>query len=201
MTNALAITYSDAARREIPMKLAGCSRWTNVVRFLVLLGLLILATACKDQDLVFKPDFSINLFYPGPKWPNVKKLGKVEQDVYQRYGKPQAFRVLWPPNGDIRQRSDLEEAFAKQPKVIPPYSWVYPQQGIEIVFRGQGYEEQPLSDKVRLVLKYGDPEDVKELSSGIVQWTYYSVGKMIKLRAGRVVEVKEFPPMGRFIKN
>lgn len=183
------------------MKLVTYRRWTYVARGLCLLGFAALTIACKDQDLVFKPDFSINLFYPGPKWPNEKKLTKVERDVYERYGKPQAFRVLWPPNGDIRQRSDLEEAFAKQPKVMPPYSWVYPQQGIEIVFRGQGYEEQPLSDKVRLVLKYGDPEDVKDLSGGVIQWTYYSAGKMIKLRGGRIVEVKEFPPMGRFIKN
>jgi hypothetical protein len=158
--------------------------------------------ACKnDQDFTFKQDFTVNFFYPGPKWPNVKKMTKVEQEVYQRFGRPAAFRILWPPNGDIRLRSELEDAFAKKPKVMPAYSWVYPALGKEIIFRGDAYEEQPLTDKVRLVLKYGDPEDVKDLSSGVVQWTYYSAGKMIKLRQGRIVEVKEFPAMGRFIKN
>ncbi|MGC8841421.1 MAG: hypothetical protein ACP5QZ_08215 [Candidatus Sumerlaeaceae bacterium] len=173
---------------------------TSKLVIVLLAGMLLLA-GCKDQDFSFKPDFSVNLFFPGPKWPNTKKLTKVESDVYERYGRPAAFRVLWPPNGDIKLRSELEDVFAKQPKVLPPYSWVYPSLGKEIVFRGQAYEERPLSDKVRLILKYGDPEDVKELSSGVVQWTYYSAGKMLKLREGRIVEEKEFPAMGRFLKN
>lgn len=173
---------------------------------LVLVGAVLVAsillTACKkDQDFAFKQDFSINLFYPGPKWPDRKKLKPVERDVYERYGRPAAFRILWPPSGDIRRRSDLEDAFAKAPKIIPPYSWVYPSLGKEIVFRGQAYEELPLTDKVRLVLRYGDPEDVKELSSGVEQWTYYSAGKIYKIRSGRIIEEKEFPAMGRFIKN
>ncbi len=170
-------------------------------RFVVLLAASLILAGCKDQDFVFKPDFSVNLFFPGPKWPNTKKMTKVEKEIYQRYGRPAAFRVLWPPKGDIKLRSDLEDAFAKQPKVMPAYSWVYPTVGKEIIIQGQAYEERPLTDEVRLILKYGDPEDVKDLSSGVIQWTYFSAGKMLKLRNGRVVEEKEFPAMGRFLKN
>jgi len=168
----------------------------------VVAAALIGLTACKkDEGFVFKPEFTVNLFYPGPKWPNQKKLSKAEREVLQRYGRPAAFRILWSPAGEIRMRSELEDASLKQPKVMPAYSWVYPGLNKEIVFTQGTYQERQLSDKIRLILRYGDPEDVKDLSSGIEQWTYYGVGKMIKLREGHIVEEKQFPAMGRFLKN
>ncbi len=181
--------------------MSGKSLKTFVIAAIALWGAVGLI-GCKDKDLyVFKPEFSVNVFYPSPKWPNAKKFTDVEKEVYERYGRPAAFRVLWPPTGDIRLRSDLENAFAKQNKVIPAFSWVYPNQNKEIAFTPTSYEERPLTDKIRLVLRYGDPEDVKLLSSGDEQWTYYSAGRMFKLRRNKIVDVQEFPAMGRFLKN
>ena len=62
--------------------------------------------------------------------------------------------------------------------------------------------EQPLSDQVRLIIKYGDPEEVKASEYGGSQWMYFSAGKLYKFSpAGRIIEEKTFPGMGTYIKS
>lgn len=166
----------------------------------VTLGLTVLS-ACDDQDYVINQEFSVNLFQPGPKWPKVKKLKPLEKEVYEKYGKPDHFRIWWTPSGQPKQRLDLEKQFSqKSIKQVPKYSWVYLQQGKEIVFGATNYQEVSLTDQVRILTEYGDPEDVKELSGGITQWMFYGAGKLYKFVNGRIVEQKELPAMGRFLK-
>ncbi|RMH26034.1 MAG: hypothetical protein D6691_08630 [Candidatus Hydrogenedentota bacterium] len=191
---------------QVPRFLGVMHRNPKVVSFfrlvLVLIASAIVWSGCKDKDLfVFRLDHSVNVFYPSPKWPDAKRLTPPEREVYERYGKPTAFRVLWTPSGQIRLRRELELAFDKKLKTIPPYTWVYVDKGKEIVFRGASYEEIPLSDQIRLVLKYGDPEDVRDLGAGTVEWMYFSVGKLYRLKNGRIVDTKDFPAMGKFIKD
>jgi hypothetical protein len=167
--------------------------------FLVIAASLLVAC---EQDVVFNQDFSINILHPGPKWPKVKKLAPVELEVYKRFGKPDAFRVWWTPAGEIKTRTDLNDAFKKQkPKNLPPLSWIYLSTGKEVRFRITTYEGLPITDQVRLVLKYGDPEDVKDLGNGITQWMFFSAGKIFKMREGKIFEEKDFPAMGKYLKN
>lgn len=170
-------------------------------RLILLLVLGVLLTSCGEQDYVLNPDFSVNMFTPGPKWPKVKKLSAAEKEIYERYGKPDAFRVLWNPTGKLRSRMEVSSDFnAKKIKSMPPFTWVYVKQGKEIAFKGAGYEELPLTDEVRLLVEYGDPEDVKEIFNGVTQWMFYGAGKLFKLSNGKIVEQKDFPAMGRFQK-
>lgn len=165
------------------------------------LGMLILP-AC-DQDLVLNLRHSINIFHAGPKWPNVKKLTPAQQRVYQTMGKPDCFRVYYNSVGEIKIRQILEkELNGKKPDQLPPYSWVYLKDNKEVVFTdNENYTERPLNDAIHLVIKYGDPEDVKFLFNGeITQWTFYSVGKIYNLKNNTIVDTKEFPPMGKYRK-
>lgn len=173
-----------------------------ILRVLCLLSCaMLILTAC-EQDVVIDPKFSVNVFSPGPKWPNVKKLKPVEREVFEKYGKPDRFRVWWNPTGELRTRFDVEQEFRRaKPKDLPPYSWIYLSSGIEVRLTASGYQEQPVTDQVRLMTQYGDPEDVKELKNGLTQWMYYSVGKLYKFGNGMIVEEKEFPAMGSFHKK
>jgi hypothetical protein len=160
----------------------------------------MLFAAC-EQDVKIDPDFSVNIFMPGPKWPNVKKLSPQQKEVYQKYGRPDCFRVWWNAKGELKGRGDAIREFkqkgAKQP---PAYSWVYLEDGREVVFSGARYEETSLSDRVRVLAKNGDPEDIKEMQPGITQWMFYSTGKLYKFAGDRIVEEKDFPAMGKFQK-
>jgi hypothetical protein len=154
-----------------------------------------------DQDVELNIDYSINIFKPGPKWPNVKKLTPVQRQVYEKYGTPDCFRVFWTPDGAIKMRADLQkEMKGMKPKNMPPFSFVYLKDNKEIVFRGSQYVEQPLPETARIVIENGDPEDVKELHGGVTQWMFYSTGKLYKISRGHVIEQKEFQAMGQYLK-
>jgi hypothetical protein len=160
----------------------------------------LIFSGCKE-DLVMNEEFSINMIQPGPKWPNVKKLTSAQKEVYERNGRPDHFRVWWLPNGEIRTRGELHGVMKDtKPSKLPPHSWVYLRKGKEILFRGNNYEELPINDEVRTLAKFGDPEDMKMLDSGLTQWQYFGAGKLFKFSRGKIVEQKDFPAMGQFIK-
>ncbi|MGI8908323.1 MAG: hypothetical protein ACR2IE_17765 [Candidatus Sumerlaeaceae bacterium] len=170
----------------------------NLTVAIVCFGFLV---AC-DQDIEINPEFSVNIFKPGPKWPNVKKLAAEQREAYEKFGKPDCFHVYWSPTGEIMPRRELEKQLkGKKPKTVPPFSWVYLRTNKEVVFPGGGRaNEQPLPETVRIVAENGDPEDVSQEGGGITQWMFYSTGKIYKISQGRVIERKEFPAMGRYIK-
>jgi hypothetical protein len=172
-----------------------------------LLHLLVLAisfgllVAC-DQDVEIKPEFSVNIFKPGPSWPNVKKLTPEQRQLFEKYGKPDCFHVYWTSDGAIQPRAELEKSMkGKKPKTIPPYSWVYLATNKEIVFPPGGKpREQPLPETVKIVAENGDPEDVRQDQPGVTQWMFFSTGKIYKIANNRVIEKKDFPALGKYLK-
>ncbi len=155
----------------------------------------------KQQPYVFNFDQTINIYQPGEKWPVEKLLTPVEKQVISQFGKPDCFRILWDSQGKIKVRSALEQEWkSKGPNKLPPASWVYLQRNEEIIFVNNSYRAQPLTETVHLVLKMGDPELVKNISSEVTQWTYYSTGKLFTISDDKVVDTKEFPAMGSFHK-
>lgn len=165
--------------------------------------LMLVALPGCDEDVSMNTDFSIHLVSPGPKWPKKpKKLTTAQQEVLARYGRPDQFRIFYNRSGVIQTRSELgKELMAKKPKQLPPHSWIYAQRGVEVVFEGSSFREQPLTDQVRILMSHGDPEEVKLIDGGI-QWMFFGAGKLYKFSPnGRIVEEKSFPAMGTFIKS
>ncbi|MBX7246327.1 MAG: hypothetical protein K1X53_12595 [Candidatus Sumerlaeaceae bacterium] len=175
------------------------TRWMAPVVGLTLA--LFALTACDKDEYEINQDWSINVFKPGPKWPIMKNMKPLEKEVFGRFGKPDAFHVLWSPDGTIKSRSELDDRGkeVQKAKTLPPYTWVYAGLGKEIYFSPTTYTEKPIRDDLRLIMKYGDPEDVKD-QGNIKQWTFYSVGKMYKISNGKIIDEKDFPAMGRFTK-
>lgn len=164
-------------------------------------AILICLGGCAE-DIVLQTDNSLNLATPGPKWPKKKKdFTKAQKEVFEKHGKPEMFRMVWNPDHRIATRDELQRRpDAKEMKKLPPLTWVYTSRNMEIVFEGtERFSERPLTDEIKLVLKYGDPEDAKT-EAGVTQWTFYSVGRMYKLLNGRIIQQKEFPAMGGFMK-
>jgi hypothetical protein len=172
----------------------------TMVQTLVISTGLMLLGGC-DQDIELDPDWSVNLFKPGPKWPNVKKLTVPQKEIYQKYGKPDCFHVFWTPDGALKRRIDLEKMFDKQkPKTVPAHSWVYSHLNKEVLFQGSSYTERPIPQTLKIIVENGDPEDVQILYDGIIQWQFFSTGKLYKIKNDRVIDLKEFTPMGKFVK-
>ena len=180
------------------------SPFVRVTAIAAAAALLVTIAGCGGQDVGFDPAFSVNLFQPGPKWPNVEKLAPAQREVYQKYGKPEQFRVLWNPAGQVKTRSELAQTFQgkKMPKDLPPHTYLYLSMGKEIWFEGGSYVERPITDMTRILVKHGDPEDVKPLPDSGTQWMYYGAGRLYKFdKDGATTEEKEFPAMGRYIKS
>lgn len=155
----------------------------------------------KQQPFVFNFDYTVNFFQAGEKWPYEKLFTPAEKQVYAQLGKPDCFRMLWDRTGKIKVRSVVEQEWkVKGPKEIPAYTWVYVQRNEEIVFSNNTFYTQPLTDLVTLVMKSGDPENVRDMGNGLTQWTYYSTGKMYTIAGDKIVGTKEFPAMGSFHK-
>lgn len=175
------------------------SRFVRVLFPALLFGALILGGCKLDQDIAMDFDYSVNVFRPGPKFPNHKKLKPSEKELFDRYGKPDFIRVYWNRDGDLRTRNQLQgELQGKKPKKMPPYAWLYLKQGREYFINETTFEERPVTERVRIICEHGDPEDIKDLMGGRIQWTYYSTGRIFTIVGDRVVDVKEFPAMGRF---
>ncbi len=164
---------------------------------------LVLTLAACDQDVTLNIDHSVNLVQPGPKWPNKKKLKPTELEVYTKYGIPDHFRLLWNAQGTVQARVDLEkELKIRKPKDLPPHTWIYLKDNREVFFEGRSYREHPISDQTLILIKYGDPEDIKDAPGGGKQWMFFGAGKLYKFTPdGKIYEQKDFPAMGKYIKS
>ncbi len=156
-------------------------------------------TKQQPYQLIF--DKTINFFLPGEKWPNQRLFSPVEKQVYEQYGRPDMFRLLWDPTGEIKMRDVVQLEWTRSKmKQFPPFTWVYLTRNEEVVFTGNTYTSRPLTETMQLIIKYGDPENVRQIGDGVVQWTYYSVGHIYTIAGDRVVSQQTFPAMGSFHK-
>lgn len=155
----------------------------------------------KQQPYELNFEQTINFFRPGAKWPVQKLLTPAEKQVLEQYGRPDMFRLLWTNTGELKMREMVQLEWTRNKlKTFPPFTWVYLRRNEEIVFTPNGFQAEPLTEIMHIVIKYGDPENVKDIGNGVSQWTYYSVGKMYTIAGNKVVSTKEFPAMGSFHK-
>ena len=135
------------------------------LRFAALLLLAAVAVAgCSRNEHRIEIDhrFSINvvkvpIWYPDP----AMQLTPAQEEVRFRYGNPDYFHFWWRPDGSLITSSDLSgrQHLANKELETIKTTWVYLREDFEIVFTrsGGGYGTIPITEKIRLICKYGDP--------------------------------------------
>jgi hypothetical protein len=185
-------------------RIEGKRRGIGLVRlagWVVVAGLVMGFNTCPSKkDFIWQPDLSVNLAVPGTKWPKLDKLPPAQIEVYEKYGAPDFFRVWFNPHGELA--TEWEATRLYRTKNLEKYvgSWIYTGRKIEVVFRSPAkYEEVPLSDKLSLICRRGDPEsrDVQN-KKGMVRevWTYYSYGERYIFLDDRLADTELFRGFG-----
>lgn len=180
----------------------GCwpRRFPRLLLVLPLAALLALAAGCGRNKKIIEIDdrFSFNVvrtpsWFPDPK----KPLPTAEQDVYDRYGKPDFMRFWWRPDGSIIRSSDLaaedQESLGEKLATIPK-SWLYMREDKEIVFlrNGESYKEQPIAETTKLICNYGDPSNRTRpvVRHGVTYETWQWIEHGIQIELADGVELK-----------
>ena len=182
-------------------------RWTRLaspIRLVVALFVAAVAmgAACrKDLALNMDAKFSVNLVRPAVTWPRLDRLTPAELEVYDKYGKPDYFRLWYNPHGEISTSREAGPAIRRKLLGELPRSWVYEEKKIEVQFRSPAkFEEVPFSDRMTVLCLRGDPDDrdVQTKENIILEsWTYYDVGEKYVFVGDRQVEKQVFKGVGR----
>lgn len=174
---------------------------TRMAIVAVSFGLIPFLGGSKKQSFTFNFKHTVNFFQPGEKWPNAKLFTPAEKQVYEQWGRPDYFRLLYDASGELKIRTAIEQEWnGRNQNEMPKFTWVYLQRNEEVVFSGNQVKTQPLNELIHLVIKYGDPESVRHIGDGLIEWTYYSKGKIYRIANNRIISVKEFPAMGTIIR-
>lgn len=151
-------------------------------------------------DYEFVPDFSVNLAYVSPEWPeDPTLLIGAEKQIYEEKGAPDLVHLWWDRRAPIisdtryyRLRTALRGKM--QPRRI---TWVYSDLNEEVFFTGtEKHEIEEIGDKFQIIIEYGDPQRVQEieLSDDRFQekWTYYNAGRSFIFVDGEKVDEHRF---------
>jgi hypothetical protein len=147
----------------------------------------------------------VNVAKPQKNFPDEDKLVPSKKEVFTLYGAPDFVRLWWSKDGRIHRSLEVDSNIKNKDFLITKHSWIYLDKNIECVFDSlKSYREVPLSDNIRTVCTYGDPENInivseKEPFSEI--WYYYSQGLNLKFVNDKLVSQQKFRPMGRIISK
>jgi len=177
--------------------------------FLLFLIVGFWVSACqKRQEILLNMSFSVNVAQPGPTFPKMENLVESKKQAYDLYGRPDFIRLWWTRDGYPKRFLEVDRLLNQEPQSIYAlrHSWIYLDQEVEVIFdSGKTFHEVPLTDKVRMLCRYGDPEDVKSLTSGEgtpeETWHYYSLGLILRFRGDTIISKQTHAPMGQFIKR
>jgi hypothetical protein len=176
--------------------------------YLLLIIASLLPLSCgKEKNLVLDLNFSVNVARPAKTFPDMKHLVKSKQTVYEMYGRPDFIRFWWSRDGRPHRFLEVDGVLRNSDSIYAlKHSWVYLDKDREFIFDSDdAYREIPLTDKVRTICNYGDPEDIKQVSvpDGPVEeiWHYYSIGLILKFSNEKLISRQSHTPMGNFIKR
>ncbi len=160
------------------------------------------ATCQKDLSVSMDTKFSVNLVRPSENWPNLRELSAAELAAYEKYGKPDFFRIWYNPRGEIATSREAGPVYRNRQVSKLPLSWLYEKAGIEIRFESPTkFVEVPMSDQFRVLCERGDPQERDVLSpvQGMKResWTYWDVGEKYIFLDGRLQEKQVFTGVGR----
>jgi hypothetical protein len=162
----------------------------------------------KKELIELDPRFSFNLAPVPPSFPgeDFAALTPNQQEVFLKYGKPDFIRFYWISDGTFITSSDLsgkgptmEQTIAETKK-----TWIYTgrnEREVEFLSNG-GYVEHPLTEKLRLIARYGDPNDKsppKRDDRGRVReyWQWIDHGMLIEFLDDQEVNRQHFTATGR----
>lgn len=171
--------------------------------FALMISSLALA-GCGGNKHIIEIDqrFSYNVVKTPFWFPDEKQLFPVEKEVLDRYGQPNFIRRWWREDGSFITSSDLagrdKEKIAEE-MAHQKTSYVYLAMKKEVVFSAdhRSQYEQPISDALDLICKYGDPERNRPV---IVEgrkretWKWIDCGKMAILEDNRLVKLTDIGP-------
>ena len=166
-----------------------------------------LSGCAKYHYLKFDQYFSINLAKPGSKWPNRNKMTEAEKALLDERGAPDYIRVWWSNEDRIVQFMEVHARMNKLEHLERKQSWIYVDSQEEVVFKGESdFFVRPLSDKLKIVSTYGDPDLIKieeqsEDKSTREIWQYYSAGKIFTFHDERLTREQTTQKMGKKLKT
>lgn len=180
----------------------------SVLRFLPLLAIVVTSAGCVRKVIEIDPRFSINVTKVPSWYPTEKmreKFTPAQHEAMNRRGRPDYIRFCWDEYGEMLTTSDFSGRQAEIPRLLGETrtTWLYTAEQIEIDFLDDGgYSENPMTDVVRLVCRYGDPSwksPPKTTASGskLEDWTWIDRGLRVKLEDGVVVNEEHFQATGR----
>jgi len=183
--------------------------WSRGVILGALMAALLGLSCAKKQGYTFRRDYSVNLGVPQPGWPGnpVKTLSPAEQEVYALRGKPDFVRFWWKGRDDYATNLEVPRDVTPETLASIRQSWVYLRQGDEVFFdTAVVSRSEPISDRLKVVLEEGDPEDRRFLPGPLGQedeeWHYYSSGMVYRFREGKLVDKKrQHDPITGYLKK
>ncbi|MEN6627385.1 MAG: hypothetical protein ABFD69_14265 [Candidatus Sumerlaeia bacterium] len=177
------------------------SRFVSVCFACVLVAGAVCACGGNKHTIEVDQRYSMNIvktpyWFPDEETP----LLPVEKDVFDRYGKPQFMRLWWRDDGTFITSSDLagkDQEIIGQDMNNMKKSWIYPKLNKEVVFSAdhQSQTEQPISEALDLICKYGDPSKNRPVEvEGHTRetWIWLEHGKKALIEDGRVLKVSNF---------
>ena len=168
------------------------------VRASLALLVLIAAGGCSSAPppFLFNAEVSVNVAPINPKWPkHFEDLTPAQRVVWNEHGRPEAAHIQWSTTRDVSDAGMVMRNLQNTGKKVgeTPFGWIYTRDKIEVVFSDFGLSEtRPLSDAIVTIMKYGDPQQVRPVSSKTGKqtefWTYVNQGVRLKFEDGKLVD-------------
>jgi hypothetical protein len=183
-----------------------CAHFATAMRtvgWLAAVALTMGSASCPTKEMALNVDqkFSVNLVCPAALWPRLDRLKPAEIEAYQKHGKPDYFRILYSPHGEIATSREAGPVIRAKKLADLPRSWVYEAKKIEVQFVSPAkFVEVPLSDQLKILCLRGDPQERDHQSKNDMvreMWTYFDVGEKYFFLDGRLVEKQVFTGVGR----
>ena len=170
------------------------------------LAVFLIISSCKKNDLlVLDLEFSVNVAKPGEAFPGKGQIEQAKKEVMEIYGEPDYVQIWWSQDGRFHQSLEVDRKL-RDPEIIyeKKKSWIYLDRELECEFLGPTrYREKPLSDKMKTICEYGDPENIIKLSESSPyreNWQYYSLGLILKFKDDELIGQSRHTPLRSWFK-
>lgn len=171
--------------------------------FGIALALLIVVSGCErgpeDKDIALDPTYSINVVAVPPFWPRDDRdwsdnptIAEIQKETWAREGNPDYLRTVYTHEDRIVHPTELSEGNVLVGRRSANLTeWVYLDEKKVIRFDGANVTESELTDPVRIVCLYGDPNDIKRFEKEAfteTQFFYINHGKIFVFVDGKLQE-------------